>query len=147
VLQIATGKFFHGGVREFEDYAVFYSNYSAHEELETTAATLTPTYGHGPGINTYIVKYKNRMQIGEMTPGVIHRVGDGEIVEQLRYLCTFSLGALFHPDRAYIEHLCRTSPTGTQDRIPSAFVDRVLDQRVPGKPTVSGQGSHLDSVL
>jgi len=83
-------------------------------------------------LTSYLYAYTNQIekQQGNFS---IARVGDGEIIEQFRLLCTFGLRATFAEDRSWVAHLCRTGTLGRSDEYaPSQRLPRYFAPRVDG---------------
>src|SRR5215207_3234120 len=107
MLQIISGKFFtgNGKLNEEENDAVLYSNLSWAPPLKTAVAELRPADAYGSHVASYALRYTNRH---EQAPGdILYLAIPNVAVEQFTLLVSFYFEAFFHPEREYVERLCR----------------------------------------
>lgn len=124
MLQIITGKFFKSDDRHrSEQKAVFYSNYRHYSPMETCVGRLEPLNPRST-VTRYLFTYTNQIEKQKGNFSIV-RIGDPEIIEQFRLLCSFGLRATFAEDRSWLTHLCRTGTVGQADTYtPSQLLPR-----------------------
>jgi hypothetical protein len=147
MLQIISGKFFGDvHVNEEEQDAILYSNFSWIRPITTSVAELRPVSFGQTSVAAYVVRYINRY---ETFPGdVLVLPFADEAVDQLRLLLSFWLRSLFHPDRAYVERLCRKTPThALTETIPSAFVPTFFESKRGTPDQVASVASFITQAI
>lgn len=127
MLQIISGKFFDSENRFHNDCkGILYSNgcISGVNEFEYIKMESVEIYNN---ISSYVVSYDNQLQ---MLPAKMQlvKVGDDEIIRQIKNIFSFSFNCIFDEDKAVVEKICRTKGNGSGRRaVPSDFIKNTLD--------------------
>lgn len=149
MLQKISGKFFKDvELYEHDGEAVLYSNYRWIEPIETSVFILKPVYidVFAP-ISTYIVSYKNKIEKTE-GPGAIIRVGDEEIIKQLRCLSIFGLKAFFDIDKNNVELFCsKVKRDISIEYLPSQYVSDYFGSREGTNDEIKGFIELVEKVI
>lgn len=132
MLQIITGKFFRSDERHVSiRNGVLHTNYRWYLPIETLAGSLE-ALNAGSSLTTCIYNYTNQIEKSGGNFEIV-RVGDGEIIEQFRLLCSFGFRATFSEDRSWVAHLCRSGTVGQSDTYsPSQIIPRYFTQQIHG---------------
>lgn len=127
MLQIITGKFYDSEDR-FHTYCkgVLYSNVSfsgaydiGHVKIEAAESFSS--------VEPYIVMYDNQLQKSHSGFELI-KVGDEEILRQLKNILSFALDAIFDENKSAVERICRKKESGRgRYPLPSEFISGTLD--------------------
>lgn len=118
MLQIISKKFFKkddpSTYHETDEKAIVYSNMGTLNKIETPVVTLERIESYN-GITTYLMSYKNRIEIQQSKSFQLISVGHREIVSDFLCCCTFWFRGMFSTDKFYIEKLTRTQKEGIAD--------------------------------
>lgn len=114
MLQIISGKFFTGSDRHIHDgKGILFSNSSWVDPIETCIGTLEPVDRSGD-ISGYVFSYKNQIEKDD----ILVRVGDGEILEQFKLICSFGLGSYFSEYREQVLRVCSPIKSNSSNGFP-----------------------------
>jgi len=127
MLQIISGKFFDSENRFHNDCkGILYSNgcISGINEFEYIKIESVEAYNN---ISSYVVSYDNQLEVIPASMQFI-KVGDDEIMRQLKNILSFSLNCVFDEDKAVVEKICKLKGSGSGRRAaPSDFIKDTLD--------------------
>lgn len=132
MLQRITGRFYQNkDVHISQGRGILYSNFSWVTSIDTVVGQLEPVDTYR-AVASYVFSYENKIE-NTGTGFSVVRIGDAEIVNQFKLLCSFGLSAYFAEDRAQVEHHCRPSSKSSSDTfVPARFLPRVFSQRISG---------------
>ena len=128
MLQIITGKFYNSEDRFHNDCkGILYSNASfrgvydiGHIKIEAAESF--------DGVDPYIIMYDNQLQSSHSGFELV-KVGDEEILRQLKNILSFALNTVFDEDRSSVERICRKKERGRgRNPLPSEFITGTLDK-------------------
>lgn len=127
MLQIISGKFFEDGeIVHNECNGVLYSNVAFHSmhpiEYENIKINTVDWY---PGYPCYVISYDNCIEHTHKT-SILVKIGDNVVIEQLKYILSFSLNAIFDESASVIENLCRRG--NAHDNYISSYVTETFDK-------------------
>lgn len=127
MLQIISGKFFgEGEIIHNECNGILYSNVSFHaiHPIEYGNIKIN-TVDWNPGYPCYVLSYDNCI---ERTPktSILVKIGDNVVIEQLKYILSFSLDAIFDENESKVEELCRQGSV-SENNI-SSYVDKTFEK-------------------
>lgn len=108
MLQIISGKFFGDGeIIHNECNGILYSNVSfyAMQPIEYGNIKIN-TVDWNPGYPCYVISYDNCIEHTPKT-SILVKIGDNVVIEQLKYILSFSLNAIFDENESKVEELCR----------------------------------------
>lgn len=108
MLQIISGKFFGDGeIIHNECNGILYSNASFHtiHPIEYGNIKIN-TVDWNPGYPCYVISYNNCIEHTPQTK-ILVKIGDNVVIEQLKYILSFSLNAIFDENESKVEELCR----------------------------------------
>lgn len=108
MLQIISGKFFGDGeIIHNECNGILYSNVSFHamQPIEYGNIKIN-TVDWNPGYPCYVISYDNCIEHTPKT-SILVKIGDNVVIEQLKYILSFSLNAIFDENESKVEELCR----------------------------------------
>lgn len=127
MLQIITGKFYGDGEKRHNACnGILYSNASFHAINPINYGKIhINTVDWNPGLPSYVISYDNCIERVPQTE-ILIKIGDNVIIEQLKYLLSFSLNAVFEEKEAMIEELCRHD-NFTEHGI-SSYVDETFEK-------------------
>ena len=78
-------------------------------------------------VDPYIVMYDNQLQKSHSGFELV-KVGDEEILRQLKNILSFALDAVFDEDKSTVERICRKKESGRgKYPVPSEFINGTLD--------------------
>lgn len=107
MLQIISGKFFGDGeIVHNECNGILYSNVSFHaiHPIEYGNIKIN-TVDWNPGYPCYVISYDNCIEHISQT-SILVKIGDNVVIEQLKYILSFSLNAIFDEHESKVEELC-----------------------------------------
>lgn len=109
MLQIISGKFFkdNGEIRHNNCHGVLYSNLGYHGTIKYKNLELH-SIDFRQGMPAYILNFDNNFEVVNSTE-ILVKVGDDEIVRQMKYILTFSLNGIFDENESAVERLVRTN--------------------------------------
>lgn len=127
MLQIITGKFYGVGKINHNDCkGVLYSNVSCHSikpiimgNLEISSVDWTS------GMPTYVISYDNQIESVGKTM-ILIKVGDNVIIEQLKYILSFAMDAIFDESEVIVSDLCKVGDRCSP--YPSNFVSKTFSK-------------------
>lgn len=126
MLQIISGKFFKDGeIVHNECNGILYSNVAFHSmhPIEYENIKINTVDWH-PGYPCYVISYDNCIEHTPKT-SILVKIGDNVVIEQLKYILSFSLNAIFDESESVIEDLCRRG--NAHDNYILRFVTRIQD--------------------
>lgn len=128
MLQIISGKFFGTGeIIHNECNGILYSNASFHamQPIEYGNIKIN-TVDWNPGYPCYVFSYDNCI---ERTPktSILVKIGDNVVIEQLKYILSFSMDAIFDESELKVEDLCRQGSI-SENNI-SSYVDKTFEKQ------------------
>ena len=108
MLQIISGKFFGDGeIVHNECNGILYSNVSFHAMHPIEYGNIKiNTVDWNPGYPCYVISYDNCIEHTPQT-SILVKIGDNVVIEQLKYILSFSLNAIFDENESKVEELCR----------------------------------------
>lgn len=127
MLQIISGKFYDSEDRFHNDCkGILYSNASfrgaydiGHIRIEAAESL--------ESVSPYIVMYDNQLQKSHSGLELI-KIGDEEILRQIKNVLSFALDAVFDEDKSAIERICRKNENRRRSYpAPSEFINGTLD--------------------
>lgn len=127
LLQIITGKFYNSEDRFHNDCkGILYSNASfkgvydiGHIKIESAESFSS--------VAPYIVMYDNQLQQSHSGFELV-KVGDEEILRQLKNIISFALDAVFDEDKSIVERICIKKESGRgRYLVPSEFINETFD--------------------
>ncbi len=127
MLQIITGKFYNSEDRHHNNCnGIFYSNASFRGMYDIDHVKIVSVEAFG-NITPYIVMYDNQLERSN-NGFSIAKIGDEEILRQLKNVLSFALNAVFDEDKSTVERICRKKESGKQrNPVPSEFINVTLD--------------------
>lgn len=127
MLQIITGKFYNSEDRYHNDCkGILYSNASFREIYDIGHVKIEAAESLG-SVDPYIVMYDNQLQKSHSGFELV-KVGDEEILRQLKNILSFALDAVFDEDKSTVERICRKKESGRgKYPVPSEFINGTLD--------------------
>lgn len=127
MLQIITGKFYNSEDRYHNDCkGILYSNVSFRGIYDIGHVKIEAAESLG-NIDTYIVMYDNQLQKSHSGFELV-KVGDEEILRQLKNILSFAIDAVFDEDKSTVERICRKKESGRgKYPVPSEFINKTLD--------------------
>ena len=113
MLQIISGKFYKDGeIIHNECNGVLYSNVSFHANHPIEYGNIKiNTVDWNPGYPCYVISYDNCIE-DTLQTRILSKIGDNVIIEQLKYILSFSLNAIFDERESKVEELCREGKDG-----------------------------------
>lgn len=130
MLQIISGKFYGDGERiHNECNGILYSNacYHAIKPIEYGNIKISMV-DWSPGLPSFVISYDNCIERAPQTQ-ILVKVGDNVILEQLKYILSFSLDAVFDENEAVVESMCRKGENN--EKLISSYVSRTFEtQRI-----------------
>lgn len=129
MLQIITGKFYDSDDRFHNDCkGILYSNLSFSGTKKIGHITIQSAEACG-AIAAYVISYDNQLQQMHSNFELV-KVGDEEILRQLKNILAFGLNAVFDEDRATVERICKKKENANNRySVPSEFVNDILDTK------------------
>ena len=127
MLQIISGKFFEDGeIVHNECNGILYSNVAFHSmhPIEYENIKINTVDWH-PGYPCYVISYDNCIEHTPKT-SILVKIGDNVVIEQLKYILSFSLNAIFDESESVIENLCRRG--NAHDNYISSYVTETFDK-------------------
>lgn len=128
MLQIISGKFFGTGeIIHNECNGILYSNASFHAMKPIEYGNIKiNTVDWNPGYPCYVFSYDNCI---ERTPktSILVKIGDNVVIEQLKYILSFSMDAIFDESELKVEELCRQG--GISENNISSYVDKTFEKQ------------------
>ena len=127
MLQIISGKFFEDGeIVHNECNGILYSNVAFHSmhPIEYENIKINTVDWH-PGYPCYVISYDNCIEHTPKT-SILVKIGDNVVIEQLKYILSFSLNAIFDESASVIENLCRRG--NAHDNYISSYVTETFDK-------------------
>ena len=127
MLQIISGKFFGDGeIVHNECNGILYSNVAFHSmhPMEYENIKINTVDWH-PGYPCYVISYDNCIEHTPKT-SILVKIGDNVVIEQLKYILSFSLNAIFDESESMIENLCRRG--NVHDNYISSYVTETFDK-------------------
>ena len=127
MLQIISGKFFEDGeIVHNECNGILYSNVAFHSmhPIEYENIKINTVDWH-PGYPCYVISYDNCIEHTPKT-SILVKIGDNVVIEQLKYILSFSLKAIFDESESMIEDLCRRG--NAHDNYISSYVTETFDK-------------------
>lgn len=128
MLQIISGKFFGTGeIIHNECNGILYSNASFHAIQPIDYGNIKiNTVDWNPGYPCYVFSYDNCI---ERTPktSILVKIGDNVVIEQLKYILSFSMDAIFDESELKVEELCRQGSI-SENNI-SSYVDKTFEKQ------------------
>lgn len=111
MLQIISGKFFsdNGEIRHNDCYGVLYSNLEYFGSVKYKNIELN-TIDWKRGMPAYVLNFDNKLEVVDSTK-ILVKVGDDEIIRQMKYILTFSLNGIFDENESAVEKIIRTNIT------------------------------------
>ncbi|MCX4366197.1 MAG: hypothetical protein OSJ70_10570 [Bacilli bacterium] len=108
MLQIISGKFFSndGEIRHNDCHGVLYSNLEYYGNVKYKNIELH-TVDWKRGMPTYVLRFDNNIEVVDSTK-ILVKVGDDEIIRQMKYILTFSLNGIFDENESAVEKIIRT---------------------------------------
>ncbi len=107
MLQIISGKFFKSEDRFHSDCkGVLYSNANYLLKFDAEHIHIEPI-GSDNTATTYVICYDNQLEKPEKPAGAIVKVGDHEIIRQVKLICSFSANAIFDEEKQTVARICR----------------------------------------
>lgn len=127
LLQIITGKFYNSEDRYHNDCkGILYSNASFRGIYDIGHVKIEAAESLG-SVDPYIVMYDNQLQKSHSGFELV-KVGDEEILRQLKNILSFALDAVFDEDKSTVERICRKKESGRgKYPVPSEFINGTLD--------------------
>lgn len=127
MLQIITGKFYNSEDRYHNDCkGILYSNASFRGIYDIGHVKIEAAESLG-SVDPYIVMYDNQLQKSHSGFELV-KVGDEEILRQLKNILSFALDAVFDEDKSTVERICRKKESGRgKYPVPSEFINGTLD--------------------
>ena len=127
MLQIITGKFYNSEDRYHNDCkGILYSNASFRGIYDIGHVKIEAAESLG-SVDPYIVMYDNQLQKSH-SGFELGKVGDEEILRQLKNILSFALDAVFDEDKSTVERICRKKESGRgKYPVPSEFINGTLD--------------------
>lgn len=127
LLQIITGKFYNSEDRYHNNCkGILYSNASFRGIYDISHVKIEAAESLG-NVNPYIVMYDNQLQKSNSGFDLV-KVGDEEILRQLKNILSFALDAVFDEDKSTVERICRKKESGRgKYPVASEFIDGTLD--------------------
>ncbi len=127
MLQIISGKFFDNDNRFHNDCkGILYSNgcVSGKNDFEFIKLESVEAYSN---ISSYVVSYDNQLQVLPAKMQLV-KVGEDEIIRQLKNIFSFSFNCIFDEDKSVIEKICRSKGNGSgRGDVPSDFIKDTLN--------------------
>ena len=105
MLQIISGKFFDSENRFHNDCkGILYSNgcICGINEFEYIKMESVEAYNN---VSSYVVSYDNQLEVIPASMQFV-KVGDDEIMRQLKNILSFALNCVFDEDKAVVEKIC-----------------------------------------
>ena len=127
MLQIITGKFYNSEDRYHNNCkGILYSNASFRGIYDIGHVKIEAAESLG-NVDPYIVMYDNQLQKSHSGFELV-KVGDEEILRQLKNILSFALDAVFDEDKSTVERICRKKESGRgKYPVPSEFINGTLD--------------------
>lgn len=127
MLQIITGKFYGDGEKQHNACnGILYSNVFFHAISPINYGKIQiNTVDWSPGLPSYVISYDNCIERVPQTE-ILIKVGDNVIIEQLKYILSFSLNAIFDENETMVEELCRYGNIG--EHCISSYVDKTFEK-------------------
>lgn len=127
LLQIITGKFYNSEDRYHNNCkGILYSNASFRGIYDIGHVKIEAAESLG-NVDPYIVMYDNQLQKSHSGFELV-KVGDEEILRQLKNILSFALDAVFDEDKSTVERICRKKESGRgKYPVPSEFINGTLD--------------------
>lgn len=128
MLQIISGKFYGDGERRHNECnGILYSNtcYHAIKPIEYGNIKISMV-DWNPGLPSFVISYDNCIERVPQTE-ILVKVGDNVILEQLKYILSFSLDAVFDENEAVVEAMCRKGENN--EKLISSYVCRTFETR------------------
>lgn len=127
MLQIISGKFFENGeIVHNECNGILYSNVAFHTVIPIEYGNIKiNTVDWNPGNPCYVISYDNCIEHIPQT-SILVKIGDNVVIEQLKYILSFSLNAIFDEKEAGIDALCRRG--NVYDNYISSYVTETFDK-------------------
>lgn len=127
MLQIITGKFYNSEDRYHNDCkGILYSNASFRGIYDIGHVKIEAAESLG-SIDPYIVMYDNQLQKSHSGFELV-KVGDEEILRQLKNILSYAIDAVFDEDKSTVERICRKKESGRgKYPVPSEFINGTLD--------------------
>ena len=111
MLQIITGKFYNSEDRYHNDCkGILYSNASFRGIYDIGHVKIEAAESFG-SIDPYIVMYDNQLQKSYSGLELV-KVGDEEILRQLKNILSYAIDAVFDEDKSTVERICRKKESG-----------------------------------
>ena len=126
LLQIISGKFYgNGEIRHNQCRGVLYSNADFFSSTPIKLGNIEiDSVDWSSGLPTYVISYDNALEITKQTE-ILVKIGDYQIVEQLKYIISFATNAIFDENESIVERLCRKG--NRTDGYPSTYVTDTFD--------------------
>lgn len=128
MLQIISGKFFgNGEIVHNECNGILYSNVTFHAMHPIEYGNIKiNTVDWNPGYPCYVMSYDNCIEHIPKT-SILVKTGDNVVIEQLKYILSFSLNAIFDENESKVEELCRRGNVNVQDNYISSYVAETFE--------------------
>ena len=128
MLQIISGKFFgNGEIVHNECNRILYSNVTFHAMHPIEYGNIKiNTVDWNPGYPCYVMSYDNCIEHIPKT-SILVKTGDNVVIEQLKYILSFSLNAIFDENESKVEELCRRGNVNVQDNYISSYVAETFE--------------------
>lgn len=118
MLQIISGKFFSSNDLEINHgKGVLFSNVGWVCKIKTVVGDLEPIITQDR-VATYVFNYVNRIE----RDGFLARIGDSEILEQFKIICSFAFNAYFSRTREHVLSICNQNRSAESNGILPAEV-------------------------
>lgn len=118
MLQIISGKFFSndGEIRHNDCHGVLYSNLKYFGSIKYKNMEMH-TIDWMQGMPAYVLNFDNNFEVVDSTK-ILVKVGDDEIIRQMKYILTFSLNGIFDENESAVEKIVRTTllPENTSEQ-------------------------------
>ncbi|RTL12124.1 MAG: hypothetical protein EKK54_05575 [Neisseriaceae bacterium] len=123
MLQIISGKFFSSNDLEINHgKGVLFSNVSWVSKIETVVGDLEPIITQDR-VATYVFNYVNRIE----RDGFLVRVGDSEILEQFKIICSFGFNAYFSRTREHVLSICNQNKSAESNGVlPAEILPQIV---------------------
>jgi hypothetical protein len=132
MLQVISGKFFTTtDLHEYKGKSVLFSNYGWIGKIDTCVGSIEPVIDNNKGnITTYVFQYTNRIEKEKSFPAV--RIGDSEIADQFRLLCTFWFKSYFNAEKSVVDQYCQNSPLLPSNPFDPVPISRIFNKHIFG---------------